>query len=92
MEIIHRLQQSTCSGTGTGAQDANCHLSSYGLIRFRDRIYVSNNNELKKIILREFHVKSYSGQPRYQKTLTTTNKFYHWLNLKKYVVEFVARY
>ena len=63
-----------------------------GLVIFRDKIYVSNNSELKKIILREFHVKSYLSQPRYQKTLTTISKFYHWLNLKKYVAEFVARY
>ena len=30
-----------------------------GLVRFRDRIYVPDNNELKKHILREFHAKSY---------------------------------
>jgi hypothetical protein len=62
-----------------------------GLVRFRDRIYVPDNSELKKLILREFHVKPYSGHPGYQKTLTTVKKFYYWLNLKKEVAEFVAR-
>lgn len=59
------------------------HLLADGLIRFRDKIYVPENSEIKKIILREFHVKSYSGHPRYQKTLTAVNKFYYWSNLKK---------
>ena len=48
-----------------------------GLVRFRDRIYVLDNNELKKVILREFHAKPYSGHPGYQKTLTAMKKFYY---------------
>lgn len=41
-------------------------LTADGMVRFRDRIYVSNCNELKNLILREFHVKPYSGHPGYQ--------------------------
>ena len=54
-----------------------------GLVRFMGKIYVSDNTELKKLILREFHVKPYSGQLGYHKTLAAVKKFYHWLNLKK---------
>lgn len=43
------------------------------------------------MILREFHAKPYSGHPSYQKTLIAMKNFYYWLNLKKDVVEFVAR-
>ena len=43
------------------------------------------------MILREFHAKPYSGHPGYQKTLTTVNIYYYWLNLKRDVAEFVAR-
>ena len=50
-----------------------------------------DNSELKKVILREFHEKPYSGHPGYQKTLNVVNKFYYWLNLKRYVEKFVAR-
>jgi len=32
-----------------------------GLIIVRDSIYVPDSNELKKVILREFHVKTYLG-------------------------------
>jgi len=60
-------------------------LTTYGLIRYRDKIYVPENNELKKLILREFHANLYSGHPGYQKTLTEIKKFYYWSNLKKEV-------
>lgn len=37
------------------------HLTKDGIVRFRDKIYVLDNNELKKAILREFHEKPYLG-------------------------------
>jgi len=52
---------------------------------------VSNCSELKNLILKEFHVKPYSGHPGYQKKLTVVKKFYYWSNLKKEFTEFVAR-
>lgn len=36
-------------------------LTTDGLVRFRDRIYVRESNEIKKVILREFHGEIYSG-------------------------------
>lgn len=54
MEIMHRLQQST--SIGTSDQDADYRLTTNGMVRFRDKIYVSNWSELKKLILREFNV------------------------------------
>lgn len=79
------------TSTGTSVQDVDYCLTIDGLIRFRDMIYVSDNNELKKVILRGFHVKPYSSHPGYQKTLTAVKKFYYWMNLMKDIVEFVAR-
>jgi len=66
-------------------------LTTDGLVKFRDMIYVSDNIELKKVILTEFHAKPYSGHLGYQKTLTAVKKLYYWLNLKRDVTEFVAR-
>ena len=75
MEIMQRLEQSTrtCTilgagigvGTGTGDQGANYRLTANGLVRFRDKICVLNCIELKKLILREFNVKSYWGHIGY---------------------------
>jgi len=83
----------TCigSGIGTSVEDVNYFLTSDGLVRFRDMIYVLDNIDIKKVILREFHVKPYSGHPGYQKTLIEMKIFYYWLNLKKDVANFVAR-
>ena len=67
------------------------YLTTDELVRFKDRIYVPDNNDLKKVILRKFHKKPYSGHPGYQKTFITVKKFYYWPNLKRDVVDFVAR-
>jgi len=39
------------------------NLTADGLVRIRDRIYMLDNSELKKLILREFHANPYSGHP-----------------------------
>jgi len=59
MELMHKLQQ------GTGVQDVDYCLTVDGLVRFRDRIYVPNDSELKYTILQEFHAKPYSGNLGY---------------------------
>jgi len=45
-------------------------LTTDGLVRFRNKIYVLENSDIKKVILREFHVKTYSSHPSYHTTLT----------------------
>ena len=49
------------SGTSTcidvGARDVDYHLMADRLVRFRDKIYVSDSSEIKKVNLREFHAK-----------------------------------
>eukprot|EP00253_Pinus_taeda_P032560 PITA_32560 len=64
MELIHKLQQDTSDN------DVDYCLTADGLVRFSDRMYVPDENELKKLILREFHANPYSGHPGYQKILT----------------------
>lgn len=89
----------TCSGIGTGgsigigvgAKGMDHFLTTDGLVMFRDKIYVSNNIELTKVTLMEFHAKPYLGHPGYHKTLTTVNIFHFWPNLKRDLVEFVSR-
>lgn len=45
MKLMCRLQK------GTGGQDVDYHLTTDGLVRFKDMIYVSNDSEIKKNIL-----------------------------------------
>lgn len=78
-------------GTGAGACGMDYCLIVDGLVRFRDRIYMSNSSKLKKVIFREFHAKPCSGHPIYEKTLTKVKRFYYCLNLKRDVAKLVAR-
>jgi len=41
------------------------HLTIDGLVRFKERIYGLDDSGIKKLILREFHVKPYLGHPGY---------------------------
>ena len=82
---MHMLQQ------GTSDQDVGYHLIANGLVKFRDKIYVPDNSELKKLILREFHANSYSSHLGYHKTLTTMKKLYYWPNVKREVTKFMVR-
>ena len=50
-----------------------------------------NCSEVKKLILREFHMKQYLVHPRYHKTLMVVKESYYSSNMKKEVEEFVAR-
>lgn len=50
-----------------------------------------NNDELKRLITREFHVKPYFGHLAYKKTLMAVKKLYYWPKLKREVIDFVAK-
>lgn len=84
----------TCSGTGIGtnlgAEDVDYRLMENILVTFRDKIYVLDSSDLKKVTLREFQVKPYSRHPRYWKTMTPIKKFYYWMNLMKDVAVLMA--
>jgi hypothetical protein len=53
-----------------------------GLLRFKDRLYVTKSTELKMIILDELHKNPYFGHPLYQKMITTLRKKFYWPNMK----------
>eukprot|EP00253_Pinus_taeda_P032439 PITA_32439 len=58
-DLRHRLQQGKCD------QDVDYHLMKILLVRFRDKIYVLDDSELKNLVLREFHFRPYSGHSGY---------------------------
>jgi hypothetical protein len=62
-----------------------------GILMYRCKFYVLNDQELKSLILSEMHKVPYVGHPGYQKTLVTVNKQYFWPSVKKEVTYFIAR-
>jgi hypothetical protein len=58
---------------------------------YRGRIYVTNSYKLKNMILREMHNVPYVGHPGYQKSIAVVQKQYYWPQMRKEVVDFIAK-
>jgi hypothetical protein len=66
-------------------------LNNDEILMYRGRVYVPNSNELKNLILREMHNVPYVGHTGYQKTVAAVRSQYYWADMKKEVVDFIAR-
>jgi hypothetical protein len=86
IQIRNSLQQEPPEHKCDGYQ-----MTEDGLLIYKDRLYIPNLVELKKLIMDEIHKKPYSRHPGYQKMITTTRKQYYWPGMKKDIVEYIAR-
>jgi hypothetical protein len=66
-------------------------LGTYGLLLYKNRVYVPNVGELKLVILKEMHNVAYAGHLGYHKTMATVKNHYFWQGRKKEIVEYIAR-
>eukprot|EP00253_Pinus_taeda_P029605 PITA_29605 len=66
-------------------------LDDAGMLYFHKRLYVPNENNLRKLILDEFHTSHYTGHPGYQKMIVALRKEHYWPKMKKEVAEYLAR-
>jgi hypothetical protein len=64
---------------------------SAGLLRFRGRIYVSPNDELRRLILSEAHREIYMAHPGVTKMRAELKPLFFWKGMKADIVNFVAR-
>ncbi|KAL5821813.1 hypothetical protein ACOSQ3_023695 [Xanthoceras sorbifolium] len=62
-----------------------------GIVCFRDRICIPDDEELRKIILTEAHSSSYAMHPGSTKMYRDLKTQYWWSGIKRDVVEFVNR-
>lgn len=60
------------------------------MLYFNKKLYVPDSNDIKNLILDEFHTSHYTGHPGYQKMITALRKEYYWPGMKKQVVEYLA--
>eukprot|EP00253_Pinus_taeda_P009062 PITA_09062 len=65
-------------------------LDDAGMIHFKQRLYVPNQDKIKNLIMDEFHVSHYAGHPGYQKMMTAIRKDYFWPGMKKNIAEYLA--
>ena len=68
-----------------------CEVDDVGVLYYKNRLYVPNQNNLKNMILDEFHISHYVGHPGYQKMITALRKEYYYPGMNKDVVEYLAR-
>ena len=62
-----------------------------GMLMQENRMYVPNNEELKKEILDEAHFSAYAMHPRGTKMYHTIRPFYYWPGMKREIVAYVNR-
>ena len=49
-------------------------LEEYGLLTYKNRVYIPNIADLMRMVMDEIHQAPYSGHPRYHKTIATARK------------------
>ena len=65
------------------------NLGSNGILRFRNRIVVPKDEQLKRKILEETHRSKYMVHPGGNKMYQDLKSLYWWKNMKKEIVRFV---
>jgi hypothetical protein len=63
-----------------------------GLLTYKGRLYIPNCDDLKRFIMDELHKIPYTGHPGYQKMITTTRKLFYWAEMKKDIVDYLAKF
>jgi hypothetical protein len=64
---------------------------SDGLLRFKNHIYVSQNDELRMLILSEAHREVYMAHPGVTKMRADLKPLFFWKGMKTNIVNYVAR-
>jgi hypothetical protein len=67
------------------------NLETDGLLRYRGRMYIPENEDIRSIILKEAHRSLYYVHPGVMKMYVEMKKLFFWGGIKHNVVNFVAR-
>ena len=67
------------------------NLSSDGILRFRNRVVVPKDEELKREILEESHRSRYTVHPSSGKMYQDPKSLYWWDNMKAEIAQFVQK-
>jgi hypothetical protein len=86
MDISVTLQQGMSQQKFEGYE-----LKEDGILMYRRKVYVPNDQELKSVIFSNMHKVPYVGHPCYQKTIVAVKKQNFWPGMKKEVAYFIAR-
>ena len=62
-----------------------------GLLTYKNRFYIPNIEDLRRVFMDEIHQDPYSGHPRYQKTIAIAKNQYFLPRMKKDIVEYILK-
>ena len=66
-------------------------LEEDGLLTYKNRIYIPNVADLRRVVMDEIHQAPYFGHPGHQKTIATAIKQYFWLGMKRDMDKYISR-
>ena len=84
VHIKDKLQQQSLEKRYEGYK-----LEEDGILTYKNRIYIPNVVDLRRVVMDEIHQAPYSGHPGYQKTIATARKQYFWPGMKKDMAEYI---
>ena len=61
------------------------------LLTYKNKIYIPNVADLRRIVMDEIYQAPYYGHPGYQKMIATTRKQYFWPGMKKDIAEYISK-
>ena len=86
VQVKDKLQQQSLEKRYEGYK-----LEEDELLKYKNKIYIPNVADLRRIVMDEIHQAPYSGHPRYQKTIVIARKQYFWPEMKKDVAEYIYK-
>ena len=85
-QVNDKLQQQSLENRYDGYK-----LEEDRILTYKNKVYIPNVEILRRNVMDNIHQPSYSGHPRYQKTIATARKQYFWPGMKKDMAEYISR-
>ena len=86
VQIKDKLQQQNLEKKYEGYR-----LEGEELLTYKNRVYIPNVANLRRIVMDEIHQVPYSSHPGYQKTIATSRKQYFWSGMKKDIADYISK-
>jgi hypothetical protein len=86
MELVTKLQQGKMK-----QKVEDYELGIDGILQYIKKVYVPNSLEFRSVILKEMHNVPYARHPVYQKTISAVKSQYYWPDMKREIVEYIAK-
>lgn len=88
LEILRCLKLDELSKSHLSAIEPPYSKSDSGLLLYKDKVYIPNNNDLQLRILREKHDHPTAGHQGFRKTLEMLQREYFWPSMRQFVQDY----